>query len=259
MTELQDMLRVQARLHREQGANALGDLFENANGEIETLRTQLAKANARVEELQEALVDDSKAKTMLNKLAMENGELNIKASGNIFHVFCETFVETFKAAGATNYLVAEFNSEELGAFTVTMQRSEGLTVYQKLNEANERVKGLEKDVLEEIENRDNREEWLDKLSGEIARYLGVDIGEHSSAKNPWMEAFEAIPEDTLNKFAIEKKVEALDDIRCQWLTKASEIPLGLECRSKGSSCYNWAMYYAQELAHEIEQLRKEQE
>ncbi|MCH2058171.1 MAG: hypothetical protein MK214_16455 [Thalassotalea sp.] len=45
MSELQDMLRVQARLHRKQGANALGDLFENANGEIETLRTQLAKAN----------------------------------------------------------------------------------------------------------------------------------------------------------------------------------------------------------------------
>jgi len=45
VSELQDMLRVQARLHRKQGANALGDLFENANGEIETLRTQLAKAN----------------------------------------------------------------------------------------------------------------------------------------------------------------------------------------------------------------------
>lgn len=107
------------------------------------LTEELEAANERAEELQEALVDDSKAKAMLNKLAMENGELSIKASGNIFHVFCETFVETFKAAGATNYLVAEFNSEELGAFTVTMQRSEGLTVYQKLNEANERVEHLE--------------------------------------------------------------------------------------------------------------------
>lgn len=66
MSELQDMLRVQARLHRKQGANALGDLFENALNEIELLkktynqlfdavqgeREQLAKANERVEELE---------------------------------------------------------------------------------------------------------------------------------------------------------------------------------------------------------------
>ena len=71
----------------------------------------------------------------------------------------------------------------------------------------EHAKDLEKGILEEIENRDNLEEWLDKLSVEIARYFGVDIGEHSSANNPWVEAFEAIPEDTLNKFAIEKKIE----------------------------------------------------
>lgn len=66
MSELQDMLRVQARLHRKQGANALGDLFENALNEIELLkktynqlfdavqseREQLAKANERVRELE---------------------------------------------------------------------------------------------------------------------------------------------------------------------------------------------------------------
>lgn len=139
---------------------------------VRSLDEQLAKANKRIEELQEALVDDSKAKAMLNKLAMENGELSIKASGNIFHVFCETFVETFKAAGATNYLVAEFNSEELGAFTVTMQRSEGLTVYQKLNEADERVKELEE--LIEISANEWRvkaplEEILEQLRKERER------------------------------------------------------------------------------------------
>jgi len=53
--DLQDMLRVQARLHRRQGAVALADLFGNARSEIETLRTQLAKANERVKELEEEL------------------------------------------------------------------------------------------------------------------------------------------------------------------------------------------------------------
>ena len=41
MTELQDMLRVQARLHRKQGANALGDLFQSAALEIEILTERL--------------------------------------------------------------------------------------------------------------------------------------------------------------------------------------------------------------------------
>lgn len=66
MTELQDMLRVQARLHRKQGANALGQLFESAIEEIKLLKktynqlfdafqdcqVELAKANERVEELE---------------------------------------------------------------------------------------------------------------------------------------------------------------------------------------------------------------
>ena len=52
MSELQDMLRVQARLHRKQGANALGDLFENAGTEIEQLAKQLTKANERIAELE---------------------------------------------------------------------------------------------------------------------------------------------------------------------------------------------------------------
>lgn len=52
MRELQDMLRVQARLHRKQGANALGCLFENAGKEIGSLSDKLAKANERIAELE---------------------------------------------------------------------------------------------------------------------------------------------------------------------------------------------------------------
>ena len=63
----------------------------------------------------------------------------------------------------------------------------------------------------------------------------------------------------LNKFAIEKKQEAILTIKDKWIKKASEMPPQLECRSKGSSCYNWAMFYARELTDEAEQLRKEQE
>lgn len=95
---------------------------------------------------------------------------------------------------------------------INQQREEIAQRREQLAKANERVKELEQDVLEEIENRDSREEWLDKLSSEISRYFCVDIGEHSSANNPWLEAFEAIPEGTLKKFAIEKKIEFKNDL-----------------------------------------------
>ena len=55
MSELQDMLRVQARLRRKKSANALGDLFDNANKEIESLSEQLAKANEREKRLEKIL------------------------------------------------------------------------------------------------------------------------------------------------------------------------------------------------------------
>tara|TARA_Y100001970_G_C14259945_1_gene879687 strand:+ start:44042 stop:44725 length:684 start_codon:yes stop_codon:yes gene_type:complete len=188
----------------------LNDIINQQREEIGQLREQLEKANERGEELQDALVDDAKAKAMLNKLTMENGELSIKASGNIFHVFCEAFVETFKGSGATNYLVAEFNSEELGAFTVTMQRSEGLTVYQKLNEANERVAELESQhqlLTMRIEPLLDMQE-----DGELyARcHLADDI----------YESFvEGSSVDALNKFTIEQQIEALAHVLSSYKTQ----------------------------------------
>jgi len=66
VSDLQDMLRVQARLHRKQGANALGQLFESAIEEIQlsnknynqlfdafqNCHDELVDANERVEELE---------------------------------------------------------------------------------------------------------------------------------------------------------------------------------------------------------------
>lgn len=111
---------------------------------------------------------------------------------------------------------------------------------------------VNEDYNEKLHNRiaeleRERDEW--KGRAEIATYqilFGTDTDK--ATMNSMREQ--------LTKRDLEQQIQALDDIRCQWLAKASEMPLGLECRSKGASCYNWAMYYAQELAHEIEQLRK---
>ena len=75
MNELQDMLRVQARLHRKQGAIALGDLFDNAGQEIEQLREQLAKANERVE-MCEKIFSEAPDLTFEDVKTTFNSELN---------------------------------------------------------------------------------------------------------------------------------------------------------------------------------------
>ena len=43
-----------------------------------------------------------------------------------------------------------------------------------------------------LRERDNYQEWADKLANAIAAHLNVDIGEHSNVNNPWREALEAI-------------------------------------------------------------------
>ena len=79
MSELQDMLRVQARLHRKQGANALGQLFESAIEEIQLLKKtynqlfdafqdcqgELAKANERVAKLERENTNGNAAAELL--------------------------------------------------------------------------------------------------------------------------------------------------------------------------------------------------
>jgi hypothetical protein len=43
-----------------------------------------------------------------------------------------------------------------------------------------------------IDQRDNAEEWADRLANAIAQHFDVDVGEHSSLNNPWNEALTAI-------------------------------------------------------------------
>lgn len=50
-----------------------------------------------------------------------------------------------------------------------------------------------------LRERDNYHEWADKLADSISRFIGLDIGEHSSANNPWARAIDMIPRGTLTE------------------------------------------------------------
>lgn len=72
MSELQDMLRVQARLHRKQGANALGDLFQSAALEIEILTERLEKPQG----LQELICVEQMKEISLPEIHRANQKLH---------------------------------------------------------------------------------------------------------------------------------------------------------------------------------------
>lgn len=67
----------------------------------------------------------------LNEMTTNDG-LNISMSGMALQMVAASFAGQFKANGATNYLELSGSHPETGLFTITMQRTHGLTPAQKL-------------------------------------------------------------------------------------------------------------------------------
>ncbi len=61
-----------------------------------------------------------------------NDGINLSISGVAVQLLAASFAGQFKASGATNYLELSGNHPETGPFTITMQRTNGLTPAQKL-------------------------------------------------------------------------------------------------------------------------------
>ncbi len=47
-------------------------------------------------------------------------------------------------------------------------------------------------LADEVGQREQAEEWADRLATRIADVTGANIGEHSSENNPWRRALEAL-------------------------------------------------------------------
>ena len=70
---------------------------------------------------------------------------------------------------------------------------------ERAKRAERRVAELERRLADEerghgqtIDERDRCHDWADKLARAIAEHMREDIGEHSSANNPWANALELI-------------------------------------------------------------------
>jgi hypothetical protein len=65
-------------------------------------------------------------------------------------------------------------------------------------------------VVDTIRERDHAEGWADRLAGAVSALMGVDIGEHSSAHNPWAVALDALQALTVAP-AVTTQGEITDD------------------------------------------------
>lgn len=72
-----------------------------------------------------------------------------------------------------------------------------------------------------LRERDNYHEWADKLADSISRFIGLDIGEHSSANNPWARAIDMIPRGTLTE-ALTSRAPAEPVETEAWLIRMSD-------------------------------------
>ncbi|GJC03809.1 hypothetical protein KAM385_08380 [Aeromonas hydrophila] len=102
-----------------------------------------------------------------------NDGINLSISGVAVQLLAASFAGQFKASGATNYLELSGNHPETGPFTITMQRTNGLTPAQKLAAMTK-----QRDVLREA---------LDGVQGVMNNSQGVAGWHKNGAIATWDE------------------------------------------------------------------------
>ncbi|MDD9228927.1 hypothetical protein PVL97_04580 [Aeromonas hydrophila] len=102
-----------------------------------------------------------------------NDGINLSISGVAVQLLAASFAGQFKASGATNYLELSGNHPETGPFTITMQRTNGLTPAQKLAAMTK-----QRDVLREA---------LDGVMGVMNNSQGVTGWHKNGAIATWDE------------------------------------------------------------------------
>jgi hypothetical protein len=91
--------------------------------------------NEVAEELASKVVEE----TVINKLNIENGSMDIQLKGGACQILADSFAEQFKDNNATNYLEVGLYSPETGPMTVTIQRVHGLTPCGKIQKIKELI------------------------------------------------------------------------------------------------------------------------
>lgn len=82
---------------------------------------------------------------------------------------------------------------------------------------------LEKELEQELENIEVLSQNFDILAHAVADFFGEDIGEHSSANDPWLNAIDLVKGKTLESHSNQKVREAVEEAKSLVLRR-TEIP-----------------------------------
>lgn len=116
-------------------------------GILETiLRTK--QLRQQVNDLESLLEEITKDELKITELQYREGKLNLTATHRFGHAIINSFVSIFKSAGSENYLEMNAFREDVGPFTVTIQRNYGKTPAERAAELQQRVWELETELAQ---------------------------------------------------------------------------------------------------------------
>lgn len=192
MTELQDMLRVQARLHRKQGANALGDLFQSAALEIEILTERLENPQG----LQELICVEQMKEISLPEIHRANQKLHEQLA---------------KANERESVLSCQLDSHiERVAELEKENRRESMELRSRLGSAlgrNSEYNSTIENMQQKLAKANERVNELEALAEERAEFI-INASNMASANEVYKRCKFPL-KVAINKFAIEKKAEGV--------------------------------------------------
>lgn len=110
----------------------------------------------------------------------------------------------------TNALNEMEGNHRAAVYTVGCWKEREFIASKRKAELEQELLVVKKHLQDELEQRDLYHEWADKLAYEIARYFQIDIGEHSNINNPWLEAFELIPDSVATQQYLEQQIKVIN-------------------------------------------------
>jgi hypothetical protein len=128
--------------------------LECAMAKIAELGQHLADGNSEIERLRllaEGKLTEAAKMAWAKVEANPSGGYDVAVQAPMVELISENLVQEFKAAGGSNYVEWSFNHEDLGPFTIMMQRRDGKTPANVAAEAKEESVELRQQLENERE------------------------------------------------------------------------------------------------------------
>lgn len=100
----------------------------------------------QVKDLESFIEEITKDELKITELQYREGHLDLTATHRFGHAIINAFASIFKSAGSENYLEMHAHRDDIGPFTVTIQRNYGITPGEKAAALQQKVWDLETEL-----------------------------------------------------------------------------------------------------------------